>query len=259
MLLWVAVSLSGFASAGACPAQAEDLRHEEAPKAKGTTQEAQKATIEPMVLFSGEHEPRVREWQREVFSWKPEWRSRGDCGPCALFVLMALGGHPVTYSQIKDRVPVDPEKGCSLKSMRQAATELGFPVEVRFVNPKLITDLPRRCIIHGKSSIQAETGHFPVLVDYNSAKGTFDLVDPVYERFSSAKIDSVLSTFTGYTIVPAKQRWVLWDQLSGWPLLVSTALVLGAVVLNLRFVPGKSPVMRKDILAERTLSTHLEV
>lgn len=155
-------------------------------------------------------------------------------------------------SKVKDTAQ-EAEKGCSLNSIRQAATELGFPVEVRFVNPNLITDIPRPCIIHGKSSVQSETGHFVVLVDYDGANGTFDVIDPVYERFSSAKVDAVRSTFTGYTLIPTRTglRWALWNQLFDWQVLLSTALVLAAIALNLRRVPGSSHVKRKDRLALR--------
>jgi ABC-type bacteriocin/lantibiotic exporter with double-glycine peptidase domain len=158
---------------------------------------------------------------------------------------MALQGHPVTYTQVKERIRVDPEKGCSLKSMREAATELGFPVEVRFVNPKLITGIPRPYIIHGKSSPQSLTGHFLVVVGYDGTKGTFDVIDPVFERFSSPKVEWVLGNFTGYTIIPtrSRQRWALWDLLSDWPVLLSTALVLAAVVANVR-VGGRKPTTR---------------
>jgi ABC-type bacteriocin/lantibiotic exporter with double-glycine peptidase domain len=148
---------------------------------------------------------------------------------------MALTGRTTPYSQIKQLITIDPEKGCSLKAIRQAAAVLGFPVEVRFVNPKEIRDIPRPCIIHGITSVQSGIGHFVILVDYHMERGTCDVIDPDYERFTEVKVDSLLSTFSGYAIVPLEGRWGERQGLPAFSLLLLTSLAAIAVVLSIRY------------------------
>lgn len=234
--LILAAVLGGLGAPGA--AQAEErpagLETKGAARDDGMEEPAGQTPGESFRLFLREGSAEAKERQKGVFCWKPEWRTKGDCGPCALFILMALTGHEQPYSEVKRRISIDPDKGCSMMAMRQAAAELGFPVEVRFVNPKDITKIPRPCIIHGIISVQSGVGHFLILVDYHPESDTFDVIDPDYERFSPVKADSLLSTFSGYTIVSAERRWSVLERMPGWLLLLP--MTLAAMAMAWTFV-----------------------
>ena len=261
ILLAAIVYLGGLAPRLASAAQAERrLRRNPPHTAEGVAQGPDRSGTEPLVLFPAEAAPGLRQWQRDGFCWKPEWRSKGDCGPCALFVLMTLEGHQVTYAQVKARIPLDPEKGCSLNSLREAAADLDFPVDVRFVNPKLMTQVPLPCIIHGKASIQSDIGHFAVLVGCDTANGTFDVIDPVCERFSTVEMGRILKDFSGYTIVPAaalRRAW--WVRLSDRSLLLSFLLVLLAAAGSSRRFRGRLRVVHECTRSRGISATHNDV
>lgn len=159
------------------------------------------------------------------FNWVPKWRERGDCGPCALYVLMSLEGHQTTLAQVKGSLSIDADTGCSLDALSQAAESLGFPAEARFVRPSQITQIPLPFIIHGKESDDSVTGHFIVVVGYDADKDQFAVIDPVIARYSENPVDSRITGYSGYVLVPRSPTWI---RVARWslPCLVAVASIL---------------------------------
>jgi hypothetical protein len=156
----------------------------------------------------------------DTWNWKPAWRDQADCGPNALYVLMNLEGHKVKLEDVKNLVPLDPVKGCSMESLIDAAATLGFALEARFVKPGDIHKLPRPFILHGVTSQEKNLGHFVVVVDFDSKKRNFALIDPIRETHGWNPEASLLHGYSGYVLVPKYP--VAWR----WNFIASLSLVV---------------------------------
>ncbi|MDR3108615.1 MAG: hypothetical protein LBU65_02860 [Planctomycetaceae bacterium] len=73
----------------------------------------------------------------------------GDCGHGALYVLMKLEHRNISLNDIKRHIPIDSVHGCSMESLYNASTQINFLVDVRFVPPSKITEVPCSFILHG--------------------------------------------------------------------------------------------------------------
>jgi hypothetical protein len=161
----------------------------------------------------------------DTFFWMPDWRQEGDCGPSSLFVLMKLEGRNVTLGEVKDKIRLDPVKGCSLASLAEASEKFGFPVEVLYVTPSDVTKIPRPFIMHGVSQKKESIGHFIVVVDYDAHKRHLTVIDPIRERISVNPLDSFLMEYSGYVLIP-KRVWPQWSQIVGAVVFLAGCLLL---------------------------------
>lgn len=168
--------------------------------------------LTPFLL--GAKEPSIR-IDSGAFEWKPAWREAGDCGPGALYVLMKLERKNISFDHIKQLLPIDPVHGCSMESLYNASQQMGFPVDIRFVPPSRIMEVPRPFILHGISGIKENIGHFIVVLDIDPKAGTLTLIDPSQERFSRNPCDSALQGYSGYVLVPRHPVSKSWDILAG--------------------------------------------
>jgi hypothetical protein len=136
--------------------------------------------------------------------WKfePPWRERGDCGPLSLYVLMRLADRQVTIADVKNVVPFDPDIGCSLADLAHGADALGFPMEIRFVNPRDVPKLPSPFILHTEGSLERRTGHFLLVADYSPEKRRYHVIDTTFEILDPLPEEWVLRGFTGYVLLP---------------------------------------------------------
>jgi len=155
-----------------------------------------------------------------AFDWKPVWREAGDCGPGALYVLMKLEQQSVSLDTIKRHLPVNSAYGCSMASLYDASKQMNFPVDIRFVPPSRIMEVPRPFILHGISGIKENIGHFIVVLDIDPKTRTLTLIDPSQERFSRNPLDSALQGYSGYVLVPRHSLSRRWNLLPEVPLLV---------------------------------------
>jgi hypothetical protein len=167
----------------------------------------------------------------ETWNWMPEWRDQADCGPNALYVLMKLEGYNVALKQVKELVPLDPVKGCSMESLIQASEKLGFPVEVRFVKPGDLSKVPRPFILHGITSQEKNLGHFIVVVDFDKKKKNYTLIDPIRETYTRNPESSLLYGYSGYLLIPRYSGIWKWNTLSGISL---TLCGLGLLIILYR-------------------------
>lgn len=158
-----------------------------------------------------------------AFNWVPEWRKRSDCGPAALYVLMSLMGKDASLDDISKAIKVDPEMGCSISDVVQAAHQFDFDVESRFVQPSQVFQLRPPFILHGKKSELSKTGHFVVVVGFSENKRLMKVVDPVLASFSENPTDSVLQGYSGYVICPKTKSWTF--HLIGGLTIVASILV----------------------------------
>ncbi|GHT11460.1 hypothetical protein FACS1894170_05060 [Planctomycetales bacterium] len=124
--------------------------------------------------------PLFAEKSEICWDWKLSWFDKGDCGPNARYVLLNLCGKKVTIQEVKQRLPFDSVKGCSLEAMQKVAAELGCPIEARFVKPSVISKVPRPFIIHGITSKEQQLGHFIVVVDFDSAKRNYTYLSSLF-------------------------------------------------------------------------------
>jgi ABC-type bacteriocin/lantibiotic exporter with double-glycine peptidase domain len=155
-----------------------------------------------------------------TWNWIPAWRDQADCGPNALYILMKLEGYNVTLAEIKELVPLDPVKGCSMETLLHASEQLGFTIEARFVKPGEVSKLPRPFILHGITSHENNLGHFIVVVDYDKKKNIYAQIDPYRETFGWTPEPSVLYGYTGYVLVPKYPVSKKWNFFAGMSLIL---------------------------------------
>lgn len=188
-----------------------------------------------LCLPQAEAEAVAGQEQQELapFNWMPEWREWGDCGPSALFVLMKLEGRDADLWELKDEVPADPIRGSSLEALAEASEKFGFPVDVRYVNPQDIIDIPRPFILHGVTEKKEKIGHFVVVVDYDPKQNNLTLIDPVRERLTVNPLDSLLVGYSGYVLLPRKTTKQRWNELTGAVFFLGGCLVLLTVGMKL--------------------------
>lgn len=196
--------------------------------------------------------PVFAEDNKVSWEWKPSWFDKGDCGPNALYVLTNLCGKKVSIQEIKKRLPFDSVKGCSLEAMQKVSAELGFPLEARFVKPSEISKVPRPFIIHGITSKEQQLGHFIVVVDFDSAKRNYTLIDPVRETYTVNPEASLLHNFSGYVLIPSASADRFWNRLFGLSFIVTGIIILCFLFLVRRKTPSGrkrqitiSPFLRK--------------
>lgn len=170
---------------------------------------------------------------KNAWFWLPEWRRKGDCGPVTLYLLMKVEGKAVSLDQVQQLVSLDPDRGSSIQGLAEAAEQLGFPVEVRFINPTKLTEIPRPFVFHGISSIKKSTGHYVLAVGYDEKEDVFYLIDPIREVSSTNPRDSVVRGFSGYVLMPQYHAIQKWDRIAGFSLLVT-----GVFILCLVFIEG---------------------
>ena len=238
ILLFVSALLSGFCSSRSRTVLGGEIAAKPNQVTSPPSDTIGKTTLEPAASHP---------MSSDLFSWKPAWRRKGDCGVCSLFALMAVCGQKATFSEVAERIPVDPREGCSMLAMCQAANDLGFPVEARFVNPRLVTTIPLPCIIHGSPRDHDEAGHFLLLVDYNQATDSFDVFNPLVEESRRLSVPSVMRQFSGYAVFPLAKRWDSWDSALDRALLLLAALVLGAAALCPRFLRFRRSTPASDL------------
>lgn len=164
----------------------------------------------------------AREW-----NWAPPYREADDCGPQALFALLRLEGKQVSVWDVKKLVQSKPGRGASIEALRQAAETLDCAVTVRFVNPRELCDVPRPFILHGSTGIKKKHGVFVVVVDYDSEKKLYAMINPTFESFEWYPEDGVLVGFDGYVLVPSRLGIGAWGRIAGG----ATLLAGGASLL----------------------------
>jgi ABC-type bacteriocin/lantibiotic exporter with double-glycine peptidase domain len=134
--------------------------------------------------------------------FEPSWRDGGDCGPISLYVLMRLQDRQVSVTDVKSVLPFDPKTGCSLAALARAADTLDFTTEIRFVNPKDVSNLPYPFILYSEGSLESGVGHFQVVVGYIPTERRYYIIDTTYEILRTQSEESLLRDFAGYVLLP---------------------------------------------------------
>lgn len=157
--------------------------------------------------------------------FEPEWRQKGDCGRCALYILMRLEGRDISMSRMKSAVRVDPDAGCSMADLSRAANELGFPVEIRFVTPKEMAQLPCPYILHWNGSLKSGVGHFAVITGFSENLKQVHLIDAQFDESRSTPEGALARSYSGYVLVPIRGGYVRNAALGSFSLLFLAALI----------------------------------
>ncbi|QDU36694.1 Peptidase C39 family protein [Maioricimonas rarisocia] len=147
-----------------------------------------------------------------ALQWEPSWRDRGDCGPVALYILMRLQGRETSIEDVKSVVPYNADLGCSLATLAEAAEEMDFPAELRFVRQQ---DLPRLgvpFIYHSEGSLKEGTGHFGVVAGYSAERDQFITIDTEFESSGWIPVENLSTRYSGYVLIPKQSGTVSGPQ-----------------------------------------------
>lgn len=150
-----------------------------------------------------------------IFNWIPKWRQKGDCGPISLYILLNIEGKRISLDEVKNAIPFDEVKGCSMGSLLRAGESFGVPMEARFVKPASLVNAPCPFILHGFTSHEMNLGHFFVVVDCDLKTRKLAVIDPVRASFDWFPEDSVLHGYSGYILTPKTSSYKLWKTTVG--------------------------------------------
>ncbi|MDR0705967.1 MAG: hypothetical protein LBF88_13425, partial [Planctomycetaceae bacterium] len=146
------------------------------------------------------------------------------------YVLMKLEGYNVTLQQVKELVPLDSVKGCSMETLISASKKLGVPVEARFVKSKELSKVPRPFILHGITSQEKNWRHFIVVVDFDKKKNIYTLIDPIRETYTRNPESSLLHGYSGYILIPQYPSSKKWNTMAGCSLILCGLWILGIMI-----------------------------
>jgi hypothetical protein len=136
------------------------------------------------------------------------------CGIHALYVLLRVLGHPVSYADVGSAVDVS-ERGTTLEQLRSAAISLGVDAgayhctldDLREWNYSgvlvLIHNLGADNVTQALSDGRVEVGHYITLVGYDSKNDRILGVDGSFATVRRFSRERFLDMWTGYALVPA--------------------------------------------------------
>jgi ABC-type bacteriocin/lantibiotic exporter with double-glycine peptidase domain len=137
------------------------------------------------------------------FDYRQHWQQNLLCGPNALFLYGRLSGFDIDYDSVREKIEIDPKRGCSVADLDKAAQELGLDLRVRKVTPTFLRStsaLPM--VVHtNRSNDRWNTGHFLVLVGVNEEKKTYRIIDPISEANYSIEFGQLDRAMSGYALV----------------------------------------------------------
>jgi hypothetical protein len=170
--------------------------------------------------------------------WEPPWRSQGDCGPVAIYLLMQLLTYEISIDQIKEVVPTHPVLGCSMQDLVNGCNQLGFPAELRFVTPIELADLPMPFVVHKTASIEKGTGHFIVVVAFSQKNRTYAIIHPEQEQLLWVPEATMLNQFSGYVMVPVDAAVNRWEQITRYIAIVLGLAIAVSILMGRASVPN---------------------
>lgn len=166
--------------------------------------------------------------------WEPSWRDPGDCGPLSLYILMKLSGRSVSVEEIKARTPWDAKTGCSLETLLETSSQLGFPAEVRFVNPKDLAEVPRPFILYTQGSLERGVGHFAVVVEHSKSERRFATIDTTFGNVFWFKEDDLRVASSGYVLLPFSNFDAKWKYITGINLICCGVALTSVIAVRRR-------------------------
>jgi hypothetical protein len=142
--------------------------------------------------------------------FEPSWREPADCGPLALYALLRALGENVSLSDVRQRIEIDPVKGCSMEDLQDTARALGVELDVRYVNAVDLSELDPPFILHGETSIARQIGHFRLIVGYNPDRKSYTWFNTDLDEIMSNPEDVILRGYSGYVMLPRNhhQTWI---------------------------------------------------
>lgn len=177
--------------------------------------------VQPTELNRSVSETPLRETVPSDARWEPRWRDKGDCGPVSLYVLMRLAGKSPALLDVKETVPYDSDRGCSLLTLRDSAAKLGFATDVRFFTPEQMRKAPFPLIGHAEGGLVNGTGHFLVLTRYSPENRAFGIINTDEERFYWSPERNVFSGLSGFVLIPKLTLAFQLPSIAGWTLIIA--------------------------------------
>lgn len=153
--------------------------------------------------------------------WEPSWRTKSDCGPMSLYVLMKLLGHDASIDAVIQEVPIDETKGCALAALVEAGNRLGCAMTSRFVKPSELAALPGPFIAHCNGSQQTGVGHYLVIVAHSAETHRYLAINTDQDLCGWVPDATIQSQVSGYVVMP-QDRYVGWTRAMGLCLTVGS-------------------------------------
>lgn len=167
--------------------------------------------------------------------FEQSWQRGKNCGPVALFFLLALNGKTVALNDVLAKVPVN-DDGSSLADLQAAAQYFGLDTDIVRLTPDGFADLPCPSIIHWTTvTSEPQLGnHFDVFLGYQPALGC-DVIDTTNGRVAAIAQAVAITRFSGYALI-ARKPYAWATLLLEWSLAVtwSANLVLAGVLVARR-------------------------
>jgi Peptidase C39 family len=138
----------------------------------------------------------------QPFNWAPSWRtSDSDCGQVAAYFIARLHNKDLTIAEVKNDLPIAHEEGTSCAEIVSYLKTKGISYETVWIAPDRFAELPMPAIVHIKNKI-VKSGHFWVVLDYDSEKDEFAVLDTVYGGISVVEGKRIRLPASGFAIVP---------------------------------------------------------
>jgi hypothetical protein len=146
--------------------------------------------------------------------WEPSWRSPSDCGPMGLYVLLKLLDYDVSIDRVRQELPVDQDKGCTLASLTAASIRLGCPATGSFVSPDALSSIKSPYILHCNGSQISGVGHYLVIASHSAERKGFLVLNTDQHVCGWVPDDTIYSQFSGYILLP-QTRFAGWGRVLG--------------------------------------------
>lgn len=138
------------------------------------------------------------------------WREGVQCGPNALYAFLKLSGWKGTLKDVREAVPVQDEKGCSLATLYYASNRLGVPTKLIQTDVDGLRKGGLPALVHMDNPEYMQAGHFGLVMGVGQSRMTAQkvlyMLDPIvissYER-SAAQFERYWS---GYALVRREPR-----------------------------------------------------
>jgi|SRR5579884_1899834 len=128
------------------------------------------------------------------------WRNVESCGINSAYVLLALSGRPVRYSEIAARLPVARD-GVSLGDMKACLASFGLPAVVQRATPESLRQVPLPAIAHCEEE-KAATGHYVVITAVTADH--VEMIDGTNGNMVFFPMSDFQKNWSGYLLVTEK-------------------------------------------------------
>jgi len=108
----------------------------------------------------------------DITALERPWQTNSLCGPNALFLLAKLHGKQISYSDIRDAITVDPDRGSSFADLLRVSDQLKLGFVARKVRFAELANIPTPFIAHlRREELKQASGHFVIVAEIAATDG----------------------------------------------------------------------------------------